>query len=102
MWTFSTAVKWKIPSLVLLTAQDTARAYGISANDLNRLLISLNNNTLGTYIGQVEFGDTLATLQGGSNLEKFPKVLAKLLELIGNLFPEMSNSCDMLKWNAWF
>lgn len=58
MWTFSTAVKWKIPSLVLLAAQDTARAYGISANDLNRLLLSLNNNTLGTYIGQVEFGDT--------------------------------------------
>lgn len=39
----------------------------------------------------------MAMLQGGSNLEKFPKVLAKLLELIGNLFPEMSNSCDMLK-----
>ena len=39
----------------------------------------------------------MAMLQGGSNLEKFPKVLAKLLKLIGNLFPEMSNSCDMLK-----
>lgn len=40
IWTFSTEDKWKIPNLGLLTAQDTARAYDISVNDLNRLLIS--------------------------------------------------------------
>lgn len=58
IWTFSTKDKWKIPTLVvLLTMQDIARVYGISVNDLNRLLISLNNNTLGPYIGKVEFGD---------------------------------------------
>lgn len=39
----------------------------------------------------------MAGLQGGNNLEKFPKVLAKLVKPIGNLFPEMSNNCDMLK-----
>ena len=50
--------KWKTPNLVLLTAWDTARACGISVNDLNRLFISLNNNTLGMDIGEVEFGDT--------------------------------------------
>lgn len=36
-------------------------------------------------------------LQGGNNVKKFLKVLAKLLKLIGNLSPEMSNNCDMLK-----
>ena len=50
--------KWKTPNLVLLTAWDTARACGISVNDLDRLFISLNNNTLGMGIGEVEFVDT--------------------------------------------
>lgn len=35
--------------------------------------------------------------QSVNNLKKFPKVLATLLKLIGNLSPEMSNNCDMLK-----
>lgn len=39
----------------------------------------------------------MAGLQGGNNLEIFPKILAKLVKLIGNPFPEMSNNCDMLK-----
>lgn len=35
--------------------------------------------------------------QGGNNLEKFPKILAKLLKVIANLYPEMSDNCDMSK-----
>lgn len=39
----------------------------------------------------------MARLQGGNNLENFPKVLARLLKLIGNLFPEMSDNSDTSK-----
>lgn len=39
----------------------------------------------------------MAGLQGGNNLEIFPKVLATLVKLIGSLFPKMSKNCDMLK-----
>ena len=39
----------------------------------------------------------MARLQGGNNLEKFPKVLARLLKLIGNAFPEISNNSDTSK-----
>lgn len=35
--------------------------------------------------------------QGGNNLEELCQVLARLFKLIGDLFPEMSNSCDTLK-----
>lgn len=36
-------------------------------------------------------------LEGGNNLEIFPTVLANVLKLIGNLFPEMSDNCDIVK-----
>lgn len=77
IWTFSAEDKRKIANWVLLTAQDTAAANGTSVDDLSRLLISLNNNTLGIVQEKTILKTQTVRLQGRNHLEKIAKVLVK-------------------------